>query len=52
MTEEPKSMSVVYGLVCPGSMTRGTEGPTDPFPGKKEKGGKDREMGLKTKQWQ
>ena len=38
MTEEPKSMSVVYGLVCPGSMTSGAGEPTDSHLKKGERG--------------
>lgn len=31
----PVRMSVVYGLILPGSMTDGVEGPTDPYPWKR-----------------
>lgn len=41
-------LSTVYRLVQPSSLTSGVRGPTDPRPGK-GKGGKGREMGLKTK---
>jgi len=39
-------LSVVYGLICPSSLTSGVEGPTDLSP-ERDKGGKDREMGSK-----
>jgi len=46
-------MSTVYRFIQPGSVTNGEGAPMDSRPrkGKREKG-KDREMGLKTKQWQ
>jgi len=45
---------MVYGLVWLSSVTSRVGGTTDPCPrkGKRRKGGKGREMGLKTKQQQ
>ena len=40
---------MIYGLLQPGSMTRGVRGPMDPCPGEGKNG---RKMGLRTKQRQ
>ena len=50
--ERDRLLSTVYGLVRPSSVTNGVKGPTDPHPGKRERGkrGKGRQMGLETEQ--
>lgn len=49
-----KNLSMVYGLVRPGSVTSRARGPTDPClrKGKGKKREMGRKMGLKTEQWQ
>lgn len=42
-------MSMVYVLVWPSFVTSGAEGSMDPLPGKRGRGEKRREIGLKAK---